>query len=73
MFSALYRTAWVDVFVKYNTAIPRSAAVERLFSQGSDIMKVKSANLTSNNFERLVLMKGNMDMLNVELSQEDSE
>ncbi|KAG0722662.1 hypothetical protein GWK47_044080 [Chionoecetes opilio] len=28
MFPALSRFAWVDVFVKYNTAIPSSAAVE---------------------------------------------
>ncbi|KAG0724920.1 hypothetical protein GWK47_039601 [Chionoecetes opilio] len=54
MFPALSRVAWVDVFVKYNTAIPSSAAVERLFSQGSDIMKAKRASLTSDNFERLV-------------------
>ncbi|KAG0716070.1 hypothetical protein GWK47_010500 [Chionoecetes opilio] len=73
MFPAFYRAAWVDVFVKYNTAIPTSAAVERLFSQGSDIMKAKAASLTSDNFERFVFMKGNMDLLNLELSQEDSE
>ncbi|KAG0715587.1 hypothetical protein GWK47_011623 [Chionoecetes opilio] len=34
MFPALFRDAWVDVFVKYNTAIPSSAALERLLSQG---------------------------------------
>ncbi|KAG0700521.1 hypothetical protein GWK47_025541 [Chionoecetes opilio] len=62
----------VDVFVKYNTAITSAAAVERLFSQGSDIMKAKRASLTSDNFGRLVFMKGNMDLLNVELSPEDS-
>ncbi|KAG0716356.1 hypothetical protein GWK47_009917 [Chionoecetes opilio] len=55
MFPALSRAAWgVDVFVKYNTAIDSYAAVERLFSQGSDIMKAKRASLTSDNFERLV-------------------
>ncbi|KAG0720164.1 hypothetical protein GWK47_049011 [Chionoecetes opilio] len=59
MFPALFRAAGVDVFVTYNTAIPSSAAVERLCSQGSDIMKAKRASLTSDNFERLVFMKGN--------------
>ncbi|KAG0693453.1 hypothetical protein GWK47_027493 [Chionoecetes opilio] len=62
-----------DVFVKYNTAIPSSAAMERLFSQRSDVMEAKSASLTSNNFERLVIMKGNMDLLKVEYAPEDSE
>ncbi|KAG0713431.1 hypothetical protein GWK47_016243 [Chionoecetes opilio] len=73
MFPALSRAAWVDVFARYNTAILSSAAVERLFSQGSDIMKAKRVSLTSDNFERLVFMKGNMDLLNMELSPEDSE
>ncbi|KAG0727145.1 hypothetical protein GWK47_000391 [Chionoecetes opilio] len=73
VFPALSRAASVDVFVKYNTAIPSSVAVERLFSQGSDIMKAKRASLTSDNSERLVFIKGNMDLLNMELSPEDPE
>ncbi|KAG0718171.1 hypothetical protein GWK47_007828 [Chionoecetes opilio] len=73
MFPAIYRAAWVDVFVKYNMAILSFAAVERLFSQGSDIMEVKRASLTSENFEKLVFMKGNMNLLNMELSPEDIE
>ncbi|KAG0725708.1 hypothetical protein GWK47_038100 [Chionoecetes opilio] len=73
MFPAPSHPAWVDVFVKYNTTIPNSAFVERLFSQGSDIMKAKRASLTSDHFERFVFMKGNMDLLNMELSPEDSE
>ncbi|KAG0715380.1 hypothetical protein GWK47_012049 [Chionoecetes opilio] len=41
MFLTLSRTAWVDVFIKYNTAIPSSAAVERTVLPGSDIMKAR--------------------------------
>ncbi|KAG0717289.1 hypothetical protein GWK47_054749 [Chionoecetes opilio] len=73
MVPALSRAAWVDVFVKYNTAIASCAAVERLFSQGADIMKAKRASLTSDNVERLLFMKGNMDLLKMALSPEHSE
>lgn len=73
MFPGLCRPAWVDVFLRFNTPIPSSAAVERLFSQGSDIMKPKRASLTSENFERLVFMKGNMDILKQNLSRLESE
>ncbi|KAG0704882.1 hypothetical protein GWK47_024615 [Chionoecetes opilio] len=73
MFPVRSRAAWVDVFIKYNTAIPSSAAVETLFSQGADVMKAKRTNLTSDNFERLVFMKGNMDLLKMELAPEECE
>ncbi|KAG0711931.1 hypothetical protein GWK47_019502 [Chionoecetes opilio] len=62
-----------DVFVKYNTAISSFAAVEKLFSQGSDIMKAKRVSLTFDNFEKLVFMKEKMVLLNIELSPEDFE
>ncbi|KAG0723057.1 hypothetical protein GWK47_043356 [Chionoecetes opilio] len=41
MFPALSRAARVEAFVKYDTAIPSSAGVDRLLSQGSNIMKAK--------------------------------
>ena len=63
MFPKLNQNAWVKAFVQYNTAIPSSAAVERLFSMGSDIMGPKRTRLTSKNFEVLVFLKGNNRLL----------
>ena len=50
----------INLFIKYNTAIPSSAAVERLFPIGRDILRAKRATLSNANFERLVFIKGNM-------------
>ena len=52
---------WVKVFLKYsyNTGIPSSAAIEHVFSVGSDVMKPKRVTLTSENFERLVFIQEN--------------
>lgn len=47
-----------NLFIKYNTAIPSSAAVERLFSLGKDVLKPKRAGLSDNHFEMLVFLKG---------------
>jgi hypothetical protein len=49
----------IDLFIKFNTGIPSSAAVERLFSVGKDILTAKRANLSDDNFEKLMFMKGN--------------
>ncbi|KAG0727242.1 hypothetical protein GWK47_035036 [Chionoecetes opilio] len=53
MFPAISRTAWILLFITYNTAIPSSTAVGRLFSQESDVMKAKRTSLTSDNLDRL--------------------
>ena len=63
MFPEEHRKAWITAFIKYNTSIPSSAAVERLFSLGSNIMRPKRNRLTSLNFERLVFLKGNSKLL----------
>ena len=61
----MYRQSWVDVFIKYNTLLPSSAAVERLFSMvaTSAILTAKRASLASRNFQRLVFLKGNLGFL----------
>jgi len=62
-FPLLHRNTWVDLFIKYNTPLPSSAAVERLFSVGSDILRPKRSTLTADNFEKLVFVKGNLQLL----------
>jgi len=47
-----------DMFIRYNTAIPSSAAVERIFSIGKDIFKPKRSGLSDEHFEMLVFLKG---------------
>lgn len=45
------------MFIKYNTPIPSSAAVERIFSVGGDLFTKKRAKLGDENFENLILLK----------------
>ncbi|KAG0709966.1 hypothetical protein GWK47_023755 [Chionoecetes opilio] len=73
MFPMEHRQIWVDLFIRYNTPVPSSAAVERLFSMGSDVMRPKRSSLTAKNFEKLVLLKGNMNLLKGRWELEDSD
>ena len=68
-FPAEYRSVWVSLFIKYNTPLPSSAAVERLFSLGSVILTAKRASLTSENFQRLVFLKGNLEFLKSKIAE----
>ncbi|KAG0710461.1 hypothetical protein GWK47_022736 [Chionoecetes opilio] len=73
MFPMEHRQIWVALFIRYNTPVPSSAAVERLFSMGSDIMRPKRSSLTAKNLEKLVFLKGNMNLLKGRWELEDSD
>jgi hypothetical protein len=56
------RPLWVKkilskLFVKFNTPVPSSAAVERLFIQGKDILKAKRASLAHETLEMLMFRR----------------
>lgn len=55
---------FIDLFIKYNTAVPSSAAVERMFSLAKEIFRDKRVSLGDDSFDRLVFMKGNVHILN---------
>ena len=48
-----------DLFTKFNTPIPSSAAVERLFSTGKDVLKPKRSRLTDKHFKMLLFLRKN--------------
>ena len=49
----------VSLQFQCNTTLPSSAAVERLFSLGKDILKPKRCGLSDEHFEILAFLKGN--------------
>ncbi|KAG0693428.1 hypothetical protein GWK47_027517 [Chionoecetes opilio] len=73
MFPMEHRQVWVDLFIRYNTPVPSSAAVERLFSMGSDVMRPKRWSLTAKNLEKLVFLKGNMTLVKGRWELQDSD
>ncbi|MPC38517.1 hypothetical protein E2C01_032024 [Portunus trituberculatus] len=48
------------------------AAVERLFSMTKEVLSAKRSSLDEVNFEELVLLRGNMNLLD-KMSQEDTK
>ena len=58
-FPAYKKESWLQKFKRFNTAIPSSAAVERLFAIGSDILRSKRLPMTKENFEKFVLLREN--------------
>ena len=48
-----------ELFLRLNTPLPASAAVERLFSTAGLVMSYKRTRLSDRNFENLVFVKAN--------------
>ncbi|KAG0723738.1 hypothetical protein GWK47_000031 [Chionoecetes opilio] len=71
LFPYQHREVWVGLFIRYNTPLPSSAAVERLFSTAGDVLRAKRSSLEEVNFEELAFLKGNMDLLEEKMGQED--
>ena len=54
-----------QVFLKYNTPLPSSAPVERLFSFAGHIFSPKRGKLSDKMFEKLIFLKGNSAYVNM--------
>ena len=57
------------LFIKYNSGLPSSAPVERLFSMSKHILTQSRNRLSDNTFEQLLLLKVNKEKLAVSNSK----
>lgn len=51
-----------NIFLKYNTTLPSSAPVVRIFSAGNQILRPTKNRLNDNNFEILLYLKKNKSL-----------
>ena len=49
-----------DLFLRFNTQIPSSAAVEGMFFMGKDVLKPKRCKMSDQHFEMLVFLRGSL-------------
>ena len=51
------------LFIKYNTPIPSSAATERMFSVGKDVLRPKRCAMSDEHFEQAMFLRLNWNLL----------
>lgn len=56
-----------DFFIRLNTPIPSSAAVERLFSIAKDVLRPKRTSMSDRNFEKAMFLRANKSVLSLSL------
>ena len=62
-FPANYRYHLVTLFIKYNTELSSSGAVERLFSTAGDVLRLERSCLSKAIFKHLVFLKRNLHLV----------
>ena len=55
----------MNLFIKYNTGLPNSATVKRLFRTARYLLRPKRACISEANFEHLEFLKGNLHLVKI--------